>query len=464
VTKADTQVLALSCEIDLMKIKLKQHQKDLFQMSNDLFGAWNVMENDFSLVFGKEWMTIRTENNNFAVGMELSRLSLLSLTKEQHNMLIRSISARVIPSNDESCCGIVSILQRISNLEQSVVLVRKRPQASGGLLAQLLVDNLEKERENKARRLSDNLNLCDDSLYDCSETSSIVDSTADEDSSGDEFEEENSVIVAGQRVTALYDSSAESDCSSLAYSTSSTHVKHTRIVLPSHRMLDVKFKTAEAASQAALLILTDRFTQRKRVSDLNLEKLKKVEEARLAEVDLTRLLFWSEGEAMSLDRSSRHKDAINTANLAFQNHIVVVQARQRAVDEAEASGELVAVLMSGESEAFAGTCDKTLENEKEIQSLVKFAESDLARLRSRHLLAEKRANDEVVSRLTKLRATSDLASVTYLSSVSEIKEADRVATLTLDELCAAEKVKFITEFKSALTKSELQIFLSVYHC
>jgi hypothetical protein len=456
----DLQVLALSCEIDIMNIELKQHLEDLFQMASGLIGAWNVTENDFSFVFGKEHLIIRTVNNNFFVGLELSRVELLTLLRDQHGQLFRSISTRTIPSDSQSCSRIVPILQHISNLEQSIVLVRKRSFASGGLLEQVLTNDLKKEREDKERRLSNIAEeTLDDSLYAGSESGGC--DVNEEDSEDEvEWDEDDSILCPTTRHFVAPD---ESEIDSLTYSASSPVRQQPQSKSSVRQVLDVKYKIAEGVSLAAVAIMADRFAQRQRVSDLNLEKAKKGEEVRLADVNKKRLLIWSEREAICADLHSRHQNAINTANQAFQNHVLAVEARQRAVDEAEESGEVVALLMSGEMDSFVKRTDKTLDNAAEIEVLVKFAESDLARLRSRHLLIERRANTEAHGLLSELRVSSDLACAAYMSLVSDMEKVDLEAKITLNELIAAERHKFTTDFMATLTEAELLVFLEVYH-
>jgi hypothetical protein len=458
-TKADLQVLALSCEIDIMNIELRQHSKDLLQMACDLVGAWNVTENDFSFVFGEEYMTVRTDNNNFFLGMELSRAQLFSLLK--HDQLFRSLSTKTIPDDSQNCSRMVPILQHISILEQSIVLVRKRSFAAGGLLEQVLADDLKKERKDKARRLSSIVEeACDDSLYAGSENGDSI--NAGDSEAECEWDDDISIACPATTRTAGPSAQEDSDNDSLVYSVSSP-IRHE---LPGsistvRQVLDAKFKIAKAISQAACTSIADSFAQRQVVSDLNLEKIKRDEDMRLVEVNSKRLLIWSEREAICADLHSLHQNAITAANSAFQNHVLAVEARQRAVDEAEESGEIVALLMSGEMKNFVKSSDKTLDNAAEIQTLIKFAESDLARLRSRHLLTERRANEEAYGLLSELRVSSDLACAAYLSLISEMEKVDHEAKITLNELIAAEKQKFTTEFMATLTESELQIFLNV---
>jgi hypothetical protein len=199
---------------------------------------------------------------------------------------------------------------------------------------------------------------------------------------------------------------------------------------------------------------------RQRLILSNIECLFEEECKRVVAVENDVATALAEGESSLVDLILHHKQVVGATDNAFQHHCSAIQARQEAFVLAEEAGEIVACLMSGNirPDSSARRAALVLENVLEMETLVKFGRSDLAKLRARQLVAEQRHRSSFMTRVADMKRLSSIAKEAHRFEVEALTTEKDLDGNRVGELIESERARILAEFVSTLSVNDTILF------
>jgi hypothetical protein len=168
----------------------------------------------------------------------------------------------------------------------------------------------------------------------------------------------------------------------------------------------------------------------------------------------------AEGESAAVDLVLHHKQVIAATDNAFQHHCTAIQTRQEAFAFAEEAGEIVACMMSGQVRPENPTRRAALicENEIEMETLVKFGRSDLAKLRVRQLTTEKRQRLNFMSRVEDMEHISSIVKEAHIIEMKILAGEGMLDAKRTKMAIEKERVGFLEKFLATLSADDVILF------